>query len=601
MASNLTTYCLEKLTDYSEFERFCSDLMIREGFPNLIPLGGSKDKGRDAIHYTVSENITTIFAYSVIEDWQAKLRSDARKIHNHDHSCDQLVFLTTSKVQSEKFDSQKKFISDEYGFELDIFDIERLRLLVINKYPDIREEFPQIFNPLFLEIEKEFVKRETKKYISIIYSHENKIFADWISNKLLSLNYFAKAFAVPETNQEIKSVNNFLRTETFLCIPIVSDLMQSDANFIRILAVIDSFNETHKNKFILYLKKTNLNSNINLNNQVISFPDNWQLGLQILVDALQKNFCPKDNIVGPNTAFYSIVQPGKVINRQEELISNCLEVKTIPKFINQFVVNKSPTASDLARFKSDWPFKFIEPDIYLSFQTPSPEMLSDLNIRHFTKIPVNTIHTIKGIRTNFIINELLRKSLESYLLTRGLHFCPVSKDYYFPDGFLDKNRIVYTSITGRQTYSSVIGQRAFGTGFIKYYVCPVLTLNTRDFKNPIITLRIRVRVTDLQGNPFTGKQVVSRRKKVCKFWFNYTWLTKVLALRAFLENENEAIIIGEGEEQIRIDSRLIILNSPISIEESISLSETETSAEQEDASNFSDEEDVVDDYDSENL
>ena len=73
MAADPTIYCLEAITDYFEFERLCHDLMSLEGYKSIEPLGGFSDKGRDAIHINKS-NETTIFAYSVREDWRAKPR-----------------------------------------------------------------------------------------------------------------------------------------------------------------------------------------------------------------------------------------------------------------------------------------------------------------------------------------------------------------------------------------------------------------------------------------------------------------------------------------------------------------------------------------------
>jgi hypothetical protein len=67
MAANVTIYCLERVTDYTEFERLCHNLMALEGYRSIEPLGNFKDKGRDAIHVDTSGR-TTIFAYSVRED-----------------------------------------------------------------------------------------------------------------------------------------------------------------------------------------------------------------------------------------------------------------------------------------------------------------------------------------------------------------------------------------------------------------------------------------------------------------------------------------------------------------------------------------------------
>src|SRR5438105_13004256 len=71
MAADLLVYCLEQVTDYDQFERLSHDLMALNGYPNIEPLGGSKDKGRDALHSDKnSDGKTTVFAYSVREDWR---------------------------------------------------------------------------------------------------------------------------------------------------------------------------------------------------------------------------------------------------------------------------------------------------------------------------------------------------------------------------------------------------------------------------------------------------------------------------------------------------------------------------------------------------
>src|SRR5712691_6807724 len=97
MAADRIVYCLEQLTDYHQFERLCHDLMALDGYRGIEPLGGSKDKGRDAIHVDASSNGTvTLFAYSVREDWREKLEEDSNKIRKHGHACQRLAFLCTA-------------------------------------------------------------------------------------------------------------------------------------------------------------------------------------------------------------------------------------------------------------------------------------------------------------------------------------------------------------------------------------------------------------------------------------------------------------------------------------------------------------------------
>ena len=83
MAADPLVYCLEQVTDYDQFERLAHDIMALDGYRMIEPLGGSKDKGRDALHSDRNgDGKKTIFAYSVREDWRKKLREDSEKIPN---------------------------------------------------------------------------------------------------------------------------------------------------------------------------------------------------------------------------------------------------------------------------------------------------------------------------------------------------------------------------------------------------------------------------------------------------------------------------------------------------------------------------------------
>jgi len=154
MAANFTMYCLENITDYFAFERLSHDLMVLEGYSSIEPLGGFSDKGRDAIHVSESRE-TTIFAYSVREDWRKKLAEDAKKIYKHCHTCDQLVFITTAKFTAEERDRAIKDIRDKFGWKLQLFGAERLRVLLETKHPEVKVNYPQIFPPHFLNNQSE--------------------------------------------------------------------------------------------------------------------------------------------------------------------------------------------------------------------------------------------------------------------------------------------------------------------------------------------------------------------------------------------------------------------------------------------------------------
>src|SRR3954463_4642066 len=98
MAADPLIYCLKEITDYDQFERLCHDLMALEGHPGIEPLGGSKDKGRDAIDVSRNGKRTSIFAYSVREDWLNKPKEDGGQFKRHGRGCKQLLFLVAERL-----------------------------------------------------------------------------------------------------------------------------------------------------------------------------------------------------------------------------------------------------------------------------------------------------------------------------------------------------------------------------------------------------------------------------------------------------------------------------------------------------------------------
>ena len=116
MGSRFTRLDLEKITDYFEFESFANNLMSREGYRNIEPLGGHKDKGRDAIQVNRQNNGITIFSYSVRKDWKEKIYEDLNKIQKHGHECDQVVFVTTTEPSATEKDKVKTDVNEKYGW-----------------------------------------------------------------------------------------------------------------------------------------------------------------------------------------------------------------------------------------------------------------------------------------------------------------------------------------------------------------------------------------------------------------------------------------------------------------------------------------------------
>lgn len=152
MSANPIIYCLQQLTDYRDFEILCSELMIYQGYNNIEPLGGFNDFGRDAIHLS-EDKVISIFAYSVREDWKIKLGQDSKRVNEAGISLERLVFVTTSEVSPRDRDYQVAVVKEKYNWELEIYDITRLKIILSTIAREVLRNYPGIFPPKFVSDE----------------------------------------------------------------------------------------------------------------------------------------------------------------------------------------------------------------------------------------------------------------------------------------------------------------------------------------------------------------------------------------------------------------------------------------------------------------
>jgi Restriction endonuclease len=151
MSADPIIYCLEHLTDYRQFERLCTDLFSQTGYPDIEPLGGSSDGGRDALHVSRSFPAEiTIFAYSVRSDWLTKLlKEDCKRIKEERHKLNHLVFACTSGITAGQRDDAIAAVKESFGWQLTLFSIERIRTRLAGDLRHLVAKHPSIFTPPF--------------------------------------------------------------------------------------------------------------------------------------------------------------------------------------------------------------------------------------------------------------------------------------------------------------------------------------------------------------------------------------------------------------------------------------------------------------------
>jgi hypothetical protein len=574
MAANLTIYCLQEITDYFEFERLCNGLMSLEGYNSIEPLGGFSDKGRDAIHVNKS-NETTIFAYSVREDWRAKLAEDAKKISEHGHICNQLTFITTAKFTPSQRDEAITSIQNEFGWRLDLFGVERLQILLDINYPQIKELYPGIFPPEFLAIQDQIYTSEKQNHLFISSVPEDRVFAEWLTRKLTAEGYLVwyewSKLLGGETYPD--DVDDTIKNRTFRFLGLYSRASLRNPEVMRQRSLALNIANERNQDFLIPLNVDGISdSQLDQVTKALKFIpfDNWAKGLKQLLEKLKTINCPQLLPQGKRIAAEIFLEKDILSEETETLFSNCLRIHQIPEVIHRFKVQNAISKERLEELKCEWSYREVNQDTFLSFHEPPASIMREYRMIKKGGALWTAVERIDGIWSPNLVSELIKKALIVRCYQKGLQYCPKTKLLYFPPDLMENNRLKFTRHDGLKTYVNARGKRTYPPGReYLYSLAPSFYVRQDLFDDFTVLIRIRVRLSDTEGKPFTEKRTInSRRKHLCKNWWNNDWLSRILAVSQFLA-DGEKIAIGEQrDEQIIVETIPLHLNAPIGINES---------------------------------
>lgn len=138
---NQVLWTLDNEMDGTRFERLCTDMLFREGYKDIIPIGGNYDRGRDAqIHRLKgirTEGGKVFFQYTLEKKWDTKLRRELAKVRKNNHDIDFYVFVTSQKITGNQRDKLERWVRQEYQWQLIIYDREWFRHRLEEAYPDL--------------------------------------------------------------------------------------------------------------------------------------------------------------------------------------------------------------------------------------------------------------------------------------------------------------------------------------------------------------------------------------------------------------------------------------------------------------------------------
>lgn len=307
----------------------------------------------------------------------------------------------------------------------------------------------------------------------------------------------------------------------------------------------------------------------------ISFSPSWAEGLAALLKKLETIDAPRVLTGGPRIAIESIVTINAVRTEPEVLLSNCFEVIHVPRFVFKYKLLSGQLSTEERRaLRIDWACRDVSPTRVFAFHDPPVSVMNRYGFRCVLRESWVDTDKIDGFDTRDLVVSLIHKCINRLFEDRGLKYCNDRRQWYLPRGLLDNDRVKFSLPSGKQSWCSGVGERTYfgasGKEIYRYHLSPSFTVLREQINPFVLLLRNRVYLTDVKGVPLDEQKIVSRRKHLCKGWFNREWCARTLGVTQLLADGNGFIRFGpEGKQELIIKAMPIVINAPKGIRDDI--------------------------------
>ena len=148
MSLDAIELALDRMTDYTAFERLATELMYLEGWYDIKPLGGTADMGQDAVSerfFDQAASQRTVFQYTLQHYLPGKVKATIEKLRANNIAFFELIVVTPHSISSETQIKMRRAARSEHSIILNIFD----RKTLISRLADLdngifHRHFPNI-------------------------------------------------------------------------------------------------------------------------------------------------------------------------------------------------------------------------------------------------------------------------------------------------------------------------------------------------------------------------------------------------------------------------------------------------------------------------
>lgn len=572
MSADRIIYCLERLSDYRDFERLCSALLAGTEYPGIEPLGGTGDGGRDAIVRTDERGRRIVFAYTVRADWRNKLKGDCSRVREKLHNPEVFVYVCTSALNASEKDAAHALVETEFGWKLDLYDIERLRVQLVGPQRHLIAQHPGIFTPMFFPQAGGQSLSESKDTILIDHVDEDHALATWLSRRLTLEGYrtWCRGTAPLAGENPDDSVRKLMELRAIQYLPVVSQASLADQLFLERCAMASS-----KDSFVLPCSCVD-GTDPRLPSRLkpltpARFSASWKTGLEQALSWLASvGSTPKlESEQGRQIALRDYLPTRVTVARPEPVVANVFPLR-LPVSMLLYDLTRSLSKDEVDSLRKHWAFIELTAYRLVAFTPPPDGAIPAAKVLRTPEFLWTDIPERDGKKTEDLAKELARRSLEVVAVQRGLQYCGDREVFYFPerDG-RDWNQ-AFEHIDGRQTHVRLTGMRTKGWGDraskFKYQLSPRFRPQRDVDGTWNVVLSIYVRCTDESGKGYEGKEIGRRRKVVTKTWWNKDWLARMLGVVQALQTEPGRIQVGEGNRALVMETAPLSWECPVGLD-----------------------------------
>jgi len=413
-------------------------------------------------------------------------------------------------------------------------------------------------------------------HIFISYAGEDSHLAEWLSLKLISEGYKVWCDRIKLLGGESypSDIDDAIKNSTFRVLALLSKHSIHKANPKKERTLALNIARERKIDFLIPLNVDGLSPTeldwMTSDLTFISFSRSWAEGLKKVLNKLNSINAPKDVVRSRESVCEWFSIRDTPVRKEERLWTNLLPISEMPRGVYRFDILDEV---DLDSISDKWAFYIQSPCVVWSFSKPHSYL--KLATKRTASVAWESVVEFEGLNMRYVATNLIKRSIDVYCIAKGMKQEPTKKyGLYFPENMFPKNRLSFINYNQKKVPVAVVGERTFYSAGLReknrYHISPSFKPLLRAFHVPVIRVNLRVYLTNLDGNPLDSRKMLSRRKRLCKDWWNYEWLSRMMAVSSWLSNSQETVnILSTDNGDLVLSGRPITLKTLLGINEDV--------------------------------